>query len=404
LGKRRNAGGAPALPGKHNAMTIQSLTIQGYRTLKDVTWTPGRLNVLIGPNGSGKSNLLKALRLLKSCAEGRLQKTLIDEGGISDVLWDGMAKELAFSMLFLAKDEFPLDLDDDTVEFEYNVIINELSTIKIETLIHIGNSAHIELISRTRNILAADTKGKLIDASRSADRGEPFLSQAGPGLSWRISLAKDGINWLLYFGFDTRPIAEVRRSAVARPEKILSEDGGNLTPVLHTLYTTDRTFKRSLDAAMKAAFGPDFDELVFPPASDQRVQLRVRWHSLKTEQSMANLSDGTIRFLCLAAILLNPKPPPLIAIDEPETGLHPSMFNVIADMAAEAATRTQVLLTTHSPQFLDAVGRHHPTTTVTGWEDGATTLSVLDPEELATWLQTYTLGELFTSGDLEAMK
>lgn len=385
-------------------MTIQSLTIQGYRTLKDVTWTPGRLNVLIGPNGSGKSNLLKALRLIRSCALGRLQQTLISEGGIKDVLWDGVATELAFGIVFVAIDFLSPVQDAETVELNYNANINRSALITTETLSYTVKSTHLDIISRARELLAADANGNLIDVSRSAVSGEPLLSQSGLGLSWFILVAKEGINWLLYFGFDTRPTAEVRQPAVSRLEKILTEDGGNLTPVLHTLYTTDRTFKRSLDAAMKAAFGPDFDELVFPPASDQRVQLRVRWHSLKTEQSMANLSDGTIRFLCLAAILLNPEPPPLIAIDEPETGLHPSMFNVIADMAAEAATRTQVLLTTHSPQFLDAVGRHNPTTTVTGWEDGATTLSVLDPEELTTWLQTYTLGELFTSGDLEAMK
>ncbi len=154
---------------------------------------------------------------------------------------------------------------------------------------------------------------------------------------------------------------------------------------------------------MRAAFGDDFDRLVFPPAADQLVQLRIRWKSLKREQSMLDLSDGTIRFLFLMTVLCNPEPPSLIAIDEPETGLHPSMFPIIAEYAAEASTRTQVVFSTHSPQFLDAFSDFNPTTTVTTWQDGETKIKNLDGEALKEWLKHYSLGTLFLSGDLEAM-
>ena len=406
MGKRRDAGGAPALPGKRNAMTIQSLTIQGYRTLKDVTWTPGRLNVLIGPNGSGKSNLLKALRLLKSCAEGRMQATLIDEGGGKAVSWDESGERICFSMNYSSPEDVPFGIPDN-YHFFYKIGFfgHAQPGIFNEHLDVIVNNKQIFVINRKLlsygEVLLHDGATLRINTTQHT---ESLLSQNGPGSSSYQDSAAAGFNWHLYFAFDTRQGAEVRKPAVSRLEKTVDDDGANLTPVLHTLYNTDRDFKRALNAAMSAAFGPDYDELVFPPAADQMVQLRIRWHSLRTEQSMANLSDGTIRFLALATILLNPDPPPLIAIDEPELGLHPRMFSILADLAAEASKKTQVVFATHSPQFLDAVGRHHPTTTVTGWEDGATTLSVLDPEELATWLQTYTLGELFTSGDLEAMK
>jgi predicted ATPase len=85
---------------------------------------------------------------------------------------------------------------------------------------------------------------------------------------------------------------------------------------------------------MAAAFGDEFEELVFPPAADQRVQMRIRWKSLKREQSAADISDGTLRFLLLLTILASPEAAPLIAIDEPETGLHPSMLPIIASMRA----------------------------------------------------------------------
>jgi predicted ATPase len=117
-----------------------------------------------------------------------------------------------------------------------------------------------------------------------------------------------------------------------------------------------------MNLAMSAAFGSDFEKVVFPPAADQRIQMRVRWKSLKHDPS--DISDGTLRFMFLVTVLANPKRPEFIAIEEPETGLHPSMLPIIADFAAEAAEHAQIVFTTHSPAFLDAIGKHNPTVTV----------------------------------------
>ena len=180
-------------------------------------------------------------------------------------------------------------------------------------------------------------------------------------------------------------------------------DGQNLISVLHTLYTTSRDFKDEINTAMRAAFGEDFEEIVFPPAADQRIQLRIRWRSLKRERSAADLSDGTLRFLFLLTVLANPSPPPLIAIDEPETGLHPSKLPIIAEYARDASNRSQIILTTHSPEFLDAFGQDVPTTTVAEWRDGETLLRTISGDELTYWLRQYSLGELYRSRELEAI-
>jgi predicted ATPase len=131
--------------------------------------------------------------------------------------------------------------------------------------------------------------------------------------------------------------------------------------------------------------------------------MRLRWKTLRREQSAADLSDGTLRFLLMLAILASPEAAPVIAIDEPETGLHPSMLPIIAEYAAEASSSRQIVFTTHSPQFLDAFRDVRPTTTVAKWENGETKLATLDGKGLEKWLKEYSLGALCLSGELEGM-
>ncbi|MGZ5474234.1 MAG: AAA family ATPase, partial [Thermoanaerobaculia bacterium] len=114
------------------------------------------------------------------------------------------------------------------------------------------------------------------------------------------------------------------------------------------------------------------------------------------------LSDGTLRFLMLVTILASPHTGELIAIDEPELGLHPNMLPIIAELAQQTSERTQVIFTTHSPQFLDAFPEP-PATTVVTLENGESKFEMLSGEDLKEWLERYTLGELFRSGELEAM-
>ncbi len=247
---------------------------------------------------------------------------------------------------------------------------------------------------------------RLVAPPESLSEEESLLSMStGPfSVNKHISHFGDQLSaWCVYHDLHVNRDAVIRQPAIARNEKRVAPDGQNLIPVLHTLYTTDRYFKKDVDAAMRAAFGDDYDELVFPPAADQRIQLRVRWKSLRREQSAADLSDGTLRFLFLLTVLASPSAAHVLAIDEPETGLHPSMLPVVAEYAVDAARRVQVILTTHSPMFLDAFGETQPTTTITRWSEGETLLETLDGDELKEWLKEYSLGALFLSGELEEM-
>ncbi|MCI0537935.1 MAG: AAA family ATPase [Verrucomicrobiales bacterium] len=417
-------------------MKILKLEINGYRSFRSQTWSPGDLNVLIGPNASGKTNLLRALETLCAAASGSLGRYVQQEGGMEPIVWDGRADGVQMSAKMTP---LPPYSDPDTDALTYKIDLKRLgssSAYRIDYEV-LGNFYKVEtgamqepfkLLERdprhavvfsmnlqrfqsvrttTTTTTPYPTDVQPIQASDAAlPEEESLLSfAAGPFAANRFVAEFQGelTNWRIHQGFYTHRDAPIRSPQVTRAESQVSADGQNLISVLHSLYMGSREFKRELNEAMRAAFGEDFDELVFPPAADQRIQLRIRWKSLQREQSAADLSDGTLRFLLLIAVLANPDPPPLIAIDEPETGLHPSMLPIIAEYARDASLRCQVILTTHSPELLDAFGDNAPTTTVVERRDGESVLRTIAGSDLAYWLRQYSLGDLYRSRELEAM-
>ena len=399
-------------------MKIIQLSVKGYRSLADVVWAPGDLNVLIGPNGAGKSNLLRLLELISISAQGRLGKYIQNQGGMEPLVWDGVAEFIEIMFKSSAVDKTK-SVGGDSLTYKLEMVrLGKTSSayrIGYELLAesHLLESGEgnepFRLLHRLRlNAKVFDENGKAFNVSEeSVSEEETLLSMAaGPFIENRLIPAFQAqvASWSVYHDLNVNRDAPIRQAAVTRTEKRVDPDGQNLIPVLHTLYTGDRDFKKDIDSAMRAAFGDDYEELVFAPAADQRIQLRVRWKSLRREQAAADLSDGTLRFLFLLTVLASPMLAPVIAIDEPETGLHPSMLPIVAEYAVDASQRAQVILTTHSPQFLDAFGDTVPVTTVTECSHGATTLRTLDGDALKEWLKEYSLGSLFLSSELEEME
>ncbi len=393
-------------------MKIKRLNIEGFRSLRNVSWVPGNLNVLIGPNGTGKSNLLRFLELIAVSAQGKLGRYIQSSGGMEPIVWDGVASSINFSLDTTGDDgdggtkQYVLELARLGKGSSYRVEKEQLT--QSQELQDGLEAPAVKLLDRAgkQAVIFGETEGVFAAPDEFLSEEETLLSVASgpftnnhlipPIQKWLSSIA-------VYHDVTTGKDAPIRQPAIARMENRVDPDGQNLVSVLHTLYTSDRDFMRDINSAMQAAFGDDFEELVFPPASDQRIQLRIRWKSLKREQSAAELSDGTLRFLFLLTVLASPSPAPVIAIDEPETGLHPSMLPLIAEYAIDAATRSQVILTTHSPNFLNAFAGTIPTTTVAKWENGETQLKTIQGNELNYWLKEYSLGSLFKSGELEEM-
>lgn len=421
-------------------MKILKLEIEGFRSLRSQTWQPGDLNVVIGPNASGKSNLLRVLELLSIAAQGRLGRHVQQEGGIEALLWDGQVEHLRLSAKMTPLPPYSDPVTDaltykcdlsrigrsTAYRIEYETLANYhrvetgempepfklLERRPHHAVVYSIDAKRLQRIGTSNTTTTTTTTpypgGSPIEAPLASLPDEETLLAfaAGPFAAnpFVAGFEEELTEWKIYQGFHTHREAPIRSPQVTRADMQVQADGQNLVSVLHSLYSSSRDFKNELNIAMQSAFGDDFEELVFPPAADQRIQMRVRWKSLKREQSAAELSDGTLRFLFLLAVLANPSPPPLIAIDEPETGLHPSMFPIIAEYARDAANKSQVILTTHSPEFLDAFGEEAPTTTIVERVEGQTNLRVVAGDELAYWLKKYSLGELYRSKELECMK
>lgn len=398
-------------------MKILELKVSGFRSLYKVNWRPGDLNIIIGPNGSGKSNLLKILDLISNSAKGNLSKYIQHEGGMEPIIWDGQVKEISIQI-----DTTPVDksriVERDSLTYELKIIRVGSTGYYDFDYEMLGNYQKVKkgLTNEPFKLLERSPKTvRIFDENNLAlkimdkyvSETETLLSAASGPLMANHHITdyqREISGWRIYQDLHTDQNSDIRKPTISQRELEVSSDGQNLVSVLHTLYETNRQFERNLNNAMKVAFGDDFEKFVFPPASDGRIQLRLRWKSLEREQSTADLSDGTLRFLFLITVLANPNPPTLIAIDEPETGLHPSMLPIIAELAADAAQKSQIIITTHSAELLDAFTKFKPTTTIAKWDNGKTSLNVVSEKTLSSWIKEYTLGKIFRSGELEELK
>jgi predicted ATPase len=395
-------------------MAIQKLDVRGFRSFREVTWRPGPLNLLVGPNGSGKSNLLRLLELIADAAEGELEYSIRDAGGMLPLLWDQRAAAFSWTLRIDPVDPGRNPVDDAlTLELELEHL-RHTSAYQI-ALDSLGNWVRYERGEQPsplwiyrrdlRGAMVYDQQAKSLVRLDDIDPNESLLAQISdprtnpiPTHTRRFLQA-----WRIYHDIHVERGAPMRSPATTQYVKLVAPDGSNLVSALHTLYTGDRDFKRQINEGMRAGFGDQFEELVFQPAAAQQIQLAIQWRSSRQPHAGQDLSDGTLRFLFLLTVLASPEPATLLAIDEPEVGLHPSMLPIVAEYAAEAARRTQVIMTSHSPVFLDAFSKVGPQVTLLHWEDGQTQLFPLDSDVLAKWLEQYRLGQLFTSGDLEAL-
>jgi predicted ATPase len=408
---------------------ILKLNLKGFRSLKNIDWQPGDLNVLIGPNAAGKSNLMRAIEFISAAAAGGLGKLIQEAGGIGAICWDNQKSAAITLKLKTSPIDPGRDVEQESLTYDLELWrLGESSNFQINLELLAKHYAYehgeapspYKFVERRRNRAHIYDESKKDDGSNlrkglvavpddAMQEEETVLSVAGNPIVGSFlqnqvitAYQRDIASWSVYHAFGSHPESAIRKPLVVRHEKRVAPDGENLVSVLQTLYTSTRDFRQRIDDAMRAAFPDSYEELLFQPVADQRVQLAVQFSGLSHPTPAANLSDGTLRFLFLLTVLGSSEAASLICVDEPEIGLHPSMLSIISEFAVEASRHSQIVISTHSESLLNAFsGDTHPNTTVVKWSDGETKLTVLPEGQLAEWLKSYSLGALFISGELE---
>ncbi len=395
--------------------------IQSLRLDNLLSFPPGTdefdlqpLNVLIGPNGAGKSNLIEALELLHSTPVD-LAATIRDGGGAREWLWKGKGadkaatieivtgdidacpdiptkKPLRYRLKFTEADSRVEVLDEAIEDFEpwpgHTKPIFYYRFQHGRPAINIRESWKDN--GRENRFLRREDLA--LDQSVLAQRQDP---QTYPEITW---LGRKFRQIQVFREWSFGRYAPLRQPQPADlPEDSLLPDSSNLALLLNQIDHRDPViFNRML-----GRFFPRFKRMS-TRVSGGSVQFFLHESDFGQPIPATRLSDGTIRFVAMLALLLSPSPPPLVCIEEPELGLHPDAVALMADVLVDASRRMQLLVTTHSDALVSALS-DKPDAVVACERPGAgTVLRRLDPERLAFWLKDYQLGDLWRIGELGA--
>jgi len=383
---------------------LKNIEIKGYRSLKDVSIDLEPLNVLIGPNGGGKSNFMDVFTLLKLGAAGSLSDAIASRGGF-DALRFGSgkssSKSLAVSLDVLPPEDSTEDHAQLRYEFELTPLRNEYQVWR-ESLYEGHGEQRKETLFRENG----DWRGpfeKRSDPERTFPgyTNELALSQLRDPTSYpSLYDLTQMLMWMVYPPIDVSQDSPIRRPQTTRSGLRVFRGCDNTAAVLYAVSQTHRSIWADVLDVLRVGF-PDLDDIRFPPeGGDGKVNLRWFEKPFRDEAgfSAEHLSDGVMRMLALVAILMTPEPPPLICIDEPEIGLHPHLVNIVAELLQSAATRTQLIVATHSPELVSKLKPNE--VVVVEKEDGATVMERLSEDDLAVWRDKFRLGELWLAGDI----
>ena len=365
------------------------------------------LNVLIGANGAGKSNLIEAIGLLQS-APGNLLESVRTGGGITEWLWkgsDGAPVAEIDTTIFYPQGTMPLrhrlkftmvgqraELVDEAIEneqrrpgerdvffyYRYQSGHPVLNVKTDEQGGHTRRGLHREDLALDQSVLS----------QRKDPDQYPEVTYLGSEYA-KIKLFRE---WNL--GRNTQPR---RPQPTDLPADFLREDAANVALVLNDLEHRS-TLRASIVEQLREADASivDFSTKVLGGT----IQLFLHYSGLRAPVAATRLSDGTVRYLCLLAVLCHPEPPPLVCLEEPELGLHPDLLARLAGLLVDASHRMQLIVTTHSDVLVDGLTRVPEAVIVCEKQDGSTKMSRRTSADLAVWLKDYGLGQLWRRGEI----
>ena len=352
------------------------ITVEGFKSIKRLERLPLEpINLVIGSNGSGKSNLLGVFAFLGEIRAGRLREYVTRSGGADRILHFG----------------FP-----NTPELDIHVSLGNEAT---QYAITLASTVEDKLFP-LRETCVGSVEGR---PTRTGSSGgytyEAWISQRTPQ-----NLDDESVGdvrrhldrWRVYHLHDTSSTSPIKKTADVDDNRFLRRDGANLAAFLYFL---SRKHQDSYDLIRRTVriVAPFFDDFRLQPQALNEDKIRLEWQHVGSDAyfDASSLSDGTLRFIVLATLLLQPASlrPSVILLDEPELGLHPYAITMLASLVKQASVETQVVFATQSTLLLDHFRPED--VLVADRVDGGTKLTRLDAADLQEWLQDYSLGQLW---------
>lgn len=349
-------------------MGLTDIHIAGYRSVRSIYFPVRQLSVLVGANGVGKTNLYRGLELIQSAATGTLALDIAREGGLGSVFWAGERKAHEAPRLVLAASledigggpqEYSLELGfAPSYEVEIGFRTPTAAAFPLEAQIkqerltlRQGNRPVVLMERKQGSAWARDSQGRRVLADDNLLASETALS-ALRGYPEIDAVRETMAAWRFFHGFRTDAASPIRQPGLAVTAPLLAANGANLSAVFATLRHI-RQDSADLDRAIDDAFPGARLDVPMPEANSS---FTLTFPDMpKRAFGAAELSDGTLQFLALMGALLSYRLPPLIALNEPESSLHPELLPALARVIAKAAQRTQVWVVTHSTLLSDAI-------------------------------------------------
>lgn len=341
-------------------MSIRSIDIQGFRSIRNMKLELTNLNIISGANGCGKSNLYKGIRLLHEAAHGRLSQAIAEEGGIQKLMWAGghrpgdRAKDPKRMILAVEMEHYEYQMEIGFPE-PLNSLFGLDPLVKKECIWQSGYQRRkmSELMERINQAaFLKNIEGERMSYPLSLSQEDSVFGQlADPHLYPEVSQVRESMKkWRFYHEFSVSSHSPIRVPQVGIRSPILSHDGTNLAAAFETLRERGQT--ETLYAVLEKAFPGCFFSV---EAIAGRFQMLMQREGILRPLDSAEFSDGTLRFLCLTVALLSPRPPLFMALNEPENSLHPSLLPALAMLIAEASRYSQIWLTSHSTVLAEMI-------------------------------------------------
>lgn len=341
----------------------------GYRSVRDLQLHLSQINVLTGANATGKTNLYNSVFLLAKAAAGGFAQVIAEEGGMPSVLWAGSRKSRSTGAIRLEPVRMTLGIKTDT--FSYELICGLPKHGQGESAFSLDpevkeervwmdapHGLKVTFFERTpKGAWILDNDERLADYSGELLPTESVLSQLRePHLYPELSSLRTEISrWRFYHHFRTDAESPLRHPQVGVRTPVLAHDGRDLAAALQTINEVGQS--QDLHEAIRLAF-PGASLEIEHDEDNGMFAVLLRMPGLRRPLRARELSDGTLRYLCLLAALLSPHPPSLLALNEPETSLHPDLLEPLARQLVNAGKYSQLWVVTHSQKLAELVEKY----------------------------------------------